>query len=346
MKIYRQSKSKYWWFDHTFPNGSRIRQSTKQTDKTIARIRALDEINQYEQQQKIIFAKGSFFTEYLAWARPRKKPKVVTNEIYIWKTFCAHCNTDNPLFVPVKTIDSFVTTMLGQRYSAATVNLYIRTLRMIFNRARRWKYIAANPFDEIEFMRFEPAPPRYLSQDEMNKFFLWTKKLHPELLPLFEFAFLTGMRRGEIFNLQWSDIDWQRKLITVKNTKAKRPRFVPLTPIAHDILHERKEDPAPFNRVLDRKLSAGFRPMQRICQRAEIPPVTLHDLRRTFATYLAESLSEKLLQQVLGHSNYSVTDIFYIGDNADAIRQKMIALDDKLRAALNFTGMTQVIGMT
>jgi integrase len=346
MKVYRQKKSKYWSFDHTFADGRRIRQSTKKTDKQTARMWAVEKIKELESSGEVL-KKGSFMAEYLPFARARKSPRAVTGEIQRWKIFTAFIGSDQPWDITLQQADSFITHLIKEReLRPATVNGYIRIMRMLFNKAVRWKYASVNPFNDIPKLNFEPEIPRFLTQEELNKFFLHAKKLHPHLVPLFAFYFLTGIRRSEAFKLTWNEVDLNRKLLTIIRTKSRRPRFVPLTPMAEKILLERRDSPTPFSYELDREIAAGFRPLDRISKAAEIPHVTLHDLRRTFATYMAEHLSEKLLQQLLGHENYSVTDIFYIGTNAEALRKKMIVLDEMLTQALTYKGMPQLKIMT
>jgi integrase len=346
MKLYRQKKSKYWSFDHTFPDGTRIRQSTRKTDKQIARMWATEIIREKENEQTLL-KKGSFMAEYLPFARARKTPKAVSGEIQRWKIFTTYIGNDEPWSITLQQADKFITHLLEERkLRPSTINGYIRTLRMLYNKAARWKFALANPFTDVQKLSFEPELPRFLTQEELNKFFLHAKKLHPHLVPLFAFYFLTGLRRSEAFKLTWNEVDLNRKLLTIIRTKGKRPRFVPITPMAEKILLERKDTPTPFAYELDREIAAGFRPLDRISKAAGIPHVTLHDLRRTFATYMAEHLSEKILQQLLGHENYSVTDIFYIGTNAEALRKKMIVLDEMLTQALTYKGMPQLKIMT
>lgn len=347
MKLYRQKKSKYWTFDHTFPDGNRIRQSTKRTDKTVARLYAQTIINDYDKKKRLIPNKGRFFAEYLLYARPRKNPKTIRYEQTVWDKFTAFLHTDDPWTASIQQIDGYFTNLISEdKLRPATVNGHRRILRMLFNKAIRWKYAFENPITQVEIIRFEPEPPRFLTQEELNKFFASTRLRFPELISLFSFYFLTGIRRSEAFNLTWQDVDFDRKIITVKKTKGKRPRFVPITPMAENILRINKSNATPFSEDLNREMSSGFRPLNIISKMAEIEPVTLHDLRRSFATYMAEQVSEKILQQLLGHDNYSVTDVFYIGHNSAELLKKMSVLDDKLREALDYRGMTQIKSMT
>jgi integrase len=350
MKLYRQKKSKFWWVDHTFPNGDRIRESTKVGDKSLARMRAEEIIEQYENKERIVARRGSFFAEYLEYARPRKSPKTITGEIRMWEDFTKFVGTDSPVEVSEQMIDKFFTHLLGRtrrnekektveevkknppkRLSVSYVNSYNRVLRMIFNKAVRWKYAVSNPFLAVDMMRFEPDPPRFLTQSELIDLIDATRAMYPHLVPVFQFFFLTGMRRAEVLGLTWDKIDFERKLITVSNTKGKRVRFVPMTPMAERILQQRRKLPRPFMEHID-TTSHQFK---FVAEKAGIPEVSLHDLRRSFATHLAPKINKTLLQQLIGHDDYSVTDVFYIGSNAESVRGEMSVLDRMLLAVKN-----------
>jgi integrase len=342
MKIYRRANTPYYWVDHTFLDGSRVRHSLKTTDKMIARIRAKELITKIEQGKTFFAKKGSFFAEYLAYANPRKSPRTVKTERQMWRQFTDFLKSDNPNDATQHTIEQFFTQLLNQKRKdsagnerpkdrPATINSYHRVLRHMFNKAVQWKFAFVNPLQHIEMMRFEPEPPRYLTKSEIDKFFLKAKQLRPDLLPLFLFYFLTGLRRSEAFNLRWEDVDFDRQLLTVRKTKGKRPRFVPITPLAEKILRQRQDLPSPFSSDINKELSSNPGPIQRIVTAAGLSDITLHDLRRSFATYMAPHINKTLLQQLIGHEDYSVTDVFYIGTNSKLLRKKMMVLDDMLK---------------
>lgn len=344
MKLYKIKTSKYWWLDHTFPNGDRIRESTKQTDKTVAKIRAVSIVKQFEKRERIIATKGSFFAEYLNYARPRKNKKTIVGEIRVWDRFIKFVGTDQPIAITELQVEQFFTEMLKWKktklvnkkktdapLSIAYINGYHRILKMLFNKAVRWNYAISNPLLNIEVMRYEPAMPRFLTQRELTDFFTSARTLYPNLVPLFQIYFLTGMRRSEATNLSWSDIDFERGLITVKNTKGKRARFVPMTPMVKQLLMARKGLIKPFTDNTE-SITHQF---TKIAAAAKLEGITLHDLRRSFATHLAPRINKTILQQLMGHEDYSVTDVFYIGSNSDAIRGDMQYLDMMLLEVKN-----------
>ena len=151
---------------------------------------------------------------------------------------------------------------------------------------------------------------------------------------LYCFILQTGLRIGEAKGLQWDDIDFDNKFLEVKrnivlNTEKKKDvvhdpktiyghRIIPLTPKAIEILEKQKKTEGENERVfkindiysshnLDKELAG-------ICKRnPELPQLSLHKLRHTFATRCIEAgVRPKTLQELLGHANISTTMDIYV----------------------------------
>lgn len=125
----------------------------------------------------------------------------------------------------------------------------------------------------------------------------------------------TGMRRGEVFGLQWKDIE--KNYITVSRsyngpTKTGKSRMIPISSKLSVVLEELKkiawgEHVIPYN--LDPSPN-----LKRACKALGIPKVTFHVFRHTFATVALESgkLNPKEVQEILGHAQLSTTlDIYW-----------------------------------
>jgi integrase len=125
-------------------------------------------------------------------------------------------------------------------------------------------------------------------------------------------ALYTGMRKGEILKLQWSDIDFDRGFIRIRNPKGKKSETIPLNSAARQILenHPSKggyvfvsQSGGPFSEIRKRiapivkaaNLPAGFRP--------------LHGLRHVYASILASSgqVDMYTLQKLLTHKSSAMT---------------------------------------
>lgn len=144
---------------------------------------------------------------------------------------------------------------------------------------------------------------RRLSKDE------WARLLQaayaarsPHLGHAIELAVESAMRRGELCNLLWSDIDLKRGVAHARETKNGEPRFVPLSGRAIAILGSL---PRPLHGGPVFKLSNGgfSQAFKRLCSRLGIENLHLHDLRHEGTSRLAERLNGDVmaLSAITGH---------------------------------------------
>jgi integrase len=123
---------------------------------------------------------------------------------------------------------------------------------------------------------------------------------------------LTAQRRDEIANLRWSEIDYDKALITLpgERTKNGRAHDVPLSPLALEVL---STQPRIIGREFvfaerGRGFSGWSRSKERLDNKIKIEPWTLHDLRRTAATRMADigiqpHVIEAALNHISGHKS-------------------------------------------
>jgi integrase len=137
-----------------------------------------------------------------------------------------------------------------------------------------------------------------------------------------QFAVLTGMRRGEITNLRWKNIDLDKKIIHVVSsptfrTKAGKKRIVPIHKKLMPILKSRfNVDPEKYvfthchRKVKESYVTHKFSDYKTISG-IQKKGLHFHSLRHTFASWLVqEGVSLYEVQRLLGHSNISVTEIY------------------------------------
>lgn len=99
----------------------------------------------------------------------------------------------------------------------------LKTLRAAFSLAIRWKLVSANPFAKIAFMKIPEQQPTYIRKEDFGKLILVIKEQW--FKDIVTFAVLTGLRRGEIINLKWKDVDFQRRLYSsFKAARVSRPK--------------------------------------------------------------------------------------------------------------------------
>lgn len=126
-------------------------------------------------------------------------------------------------------------------------------------------------------------------------------------------ALATGMRRSEIFSLQWADIDERRRVINIRNPKGGVDQFIPLPDAAIEVFKQRTKGPSPFvfpSKKKGHRLDAA-RQMRIIREAAGLPKDfrPMHGLRHTFASTLASSGEVDLytIQRLLTHKSPVMT---------------------------------------
>ena len=206
-----------------------------------------------------------------------------------------------------------------KRVSPTTINVYLRTLRAAFNHAIRWNDIEENPFKGVEMVRIPERAPLYFKKEEVKKIMNVIKEnwLKDAVL----FTLLTGLRRGEMVNLRWDDVDLDSKLIFIEShasfrTKAGKRRAIPLNDEAMKVLRNRypeRECEYVFthggNQLNGEWVSEKFRSYVR--KSGLNRKLHFHSLRHTFATWLVKAgVSIYEVQKLLGHSSVTVTQVY------------------------------------
>jgi len=191
---------------------------------------------------------------------------------------------------------------------AATVNRELSFLKTVFNKAVEWEKTDRNPAAKVRKER-EEGRVRTLEPKEARGLI---EGASAHLRSLLVLAIMTGLRRGELFSLKWSDVDLEDRVLTVRaeNAKSGKARTVPLNETALRTL-ERLPRFADFvfpNLKTGRRLVDVKRAFGTACRRAGIKDLRFHDLRHTAATWLIEAGADLVtVAQVLGHSSIEIT---------------------------------------
>jgi integrase len=162
-------------------------------------------------------------------------------------------------------------------------------------------------------------PPAYLCREDFGRLISAIEK--PWLKDLVVVAVSTGLRRGELLNLRWVNVDFANRLIHIQSsdgfrTKAGKRRAVPMNESVYHLLWNRslksKNDLVfPFKGRIMRGdlLSRRFRLAVKAA--GLNPALHFHSLRHTFATWLVqERISIYEVQKLLGHSSIAITQIY------------------------------------
>jgi len=177
---------------------------------------------------------------YLPWSRANKRScrddelhtKVIC-DFFAGRTF----NQISPLLIEKfkKQRRESVTRYERQR-APASVNRELASLSRIFSLAIDNGIVDTNPCRKVRKLRENNERKRYLTQDEEGRLMAALTARRAHLRPLILMAINTGMRRGELLSLAWRNVDFQRSVIHVTNTKTGRDRDVPMNSEVRSIL--------------------------------------------------------------------------------------------------------------
>lgn len=201
------------------------------------------------------------------------------------------------------------TTHLKVNRSPATVNRYLAALSHCFTIAvKEWGWLDDSPMRKVRKCKEPRGRVRFLSDDERVRLLKACEESENKNLYLIVvLALSTGARQSEILSLRWNQVDLNRGVITLYETKNKEIRSLPLTGHALKLMKElnkvRHIDTDLLFPGKDKKQPADIRHVwMTALDKAKIKDFRFHDLRHSAASYLAmngATIAE--IAEVLGH---------------------------------------------
>lgn len=199
----------------------------------------------------------------------------------------------------------------SRQRSIATVNRELTVLRRMLSIALREGWILRHPFsgsDTVVSSSDETKRTRVLSEAEEELLLDACDENRSRLKPIVICALDTGMRRGEILSLRWTDVDLKGRRINIRamNTKTLRSRSVAITVrLLEELIKLPRRDPSSRVFGVTDTVKRSWATAKRI---AGISDLRFHDLRHTCATRLVQGgLPIAEVSRILGHSNITTT---------------------------------------
>lgn len=253
--------------------------------------------------------------------------------------------------IKLKDIERWRTERITKGLKPSTLNRVANALRGVLTKAVEWNVIAEHPLSKLKNLKIdEGKKARYLSEPEESRLYEALSARDKELkaardrgnqfrhqrgyplmqdlskfaygdrmTPIITLALKTGMRRGELFDLRWSDIDLKTKVVTVKgeNAKSSKTRHIPLSPTAIQTIQKWKKQ-APIqdhtdSRVFpanedDGRLDNLNKSWATILKSAKVKNFRWHDMRHDFASKLVmKGVPLNTVRELCGHSDLNTT---------------------------------------
>lgn len=311
MAVYQRGNN--WYIDFTF-HGQRIREmigpSRKGAEKVIAKRKAEIAENKFLDKRKepdpIKFY--DFAKEYLQWAKANKKPSSYQRDLYTMRIFDREFQGKNIQEITTWQVEKYKTER-KKKFKPASVNRELALLKHLFSKAVEWGKLKESPAGKkVKFFKGAVNRVRFLMPDEFQTLL---SNCEDFLKAIVTVAVHTGMRRGELLNLRWDQVDLEKGIITILDTKNSERKDIPMDETVRATLRliERNGD---F--VFSIKNGQPLYPMKLhyafhgALKASNITDFRFHDLRHTFASNLVMAgVKIEKVQKLMGHKMIAMT---------------------------------------
>ena len=297
-----------------------------------------------DQEQLIEQFSSKWFDEY-----------VVTNNKYSEQRHKKYILSASlvPFFgkMPVKEIstyhiEQYKASVLKKGASRKTVNNRLTVLRKCLSVAYEWLQLAGTP-PKVTWLKCPPSKFDHLSPEECGLLLSHADRVVRDMILT---ALRTGMRQGELKGLQWSSVNWQNQIITVRHSrndytkqleppKSNRERHIPMDADVYTALFNRKKDTGYVFLDTDKQPFDGKRLIRRlakVCKKAGMRKIGWHVLRHTFASHLAmRGVPLNAIQELMGHSTITTT-MRYAHLAPSTLRSAIDMLNPKMMLSASF----------
>lgn len=202
----------------------------------------------------------------------------------------------------------------GSNYAPQSIKHILLLIKRIFNYNIKNELIKYNPAENVKIEKFDNTRISYLYDDEISRMFeyLESGKEWANDVALIKFAFFTGLRKSELFNLTWDNVDLDNKRIFLYDTKGGKNQAIIITDNAVQVLLDIKDKCSDSTLVFPSKNGGKRNDVKRLWTRikkaANIrPDIRFHDIRHTFGTLATATIPVKVVQKMMTHKDIKTT---------------------------------------
>ena len=225
----------------------------------------------------------------------------------------------------------------------ADANNVVRLVHALFNYAVRIKAFPSTEPNPAAGVEKNPSKDRkvFVRPEEMPALLASIEaEPDPYHQAFFMLALLTGARRGELLGLKWEDADLKNRTLTFRDTKNREDHVLAISQTAVEILEALPRQSGNPYVICGHKRGSALvnpdKPWKRIKARAGLGDVHIHDLRRTYGSWLAsKGRTTQQIGKTLGHkSNITAKVYAEIAESAKSdLAEQMAALVQAARGA-------------
>jgi integrase len=343
-------RGKVYWMDYRV-NGKRYRESTGTTLRREAEYiyacRKKDAKEGKIPEIKNIKKEHSFMElaeNYLKWAERQRSYK---DKKYMIAQLIDIFGTLNVNDLCTRIIEQWQSKRM-KRNKPSTVNRILATLKHMVNKGVQWEMANDNTLRQVRNVKLleeNNKRLRFLSIEECQTLI---ECCQPHLKPIVMTAMHTGMRRGEIFGLEWKHVDLKHGFILLELTKNGERREIPINTTLEYLF---KEMPHSIESVYvfagkdGNPLTDIKKSFHAALKKAGIYDFRFHDLRHTFASHLVmQGVDLASVKELLGHK--SITMTMRYAHLAPGHKRKAVNLFDKLLTDNQLVECDQIVTKT
>ena len=187
----------------------------------------------------------------------------------------------------------------------ATVNRELALLKHMYSKAIEWGKAKENPAKKVELLKGEVRRVRFLLPAEIHKLL---SNCAEDLRPIVTVAVNTGMRKGELLNLKWKDVNLEQGIISLLDTKNNERRDIPMDETARKVFQDLDRTGEYVFGKGDRHIFARRKSFDSAVRESGISDFRFHDLRHTFASNLVmEGVDIMTVKELMGHKTLDMT---------------------------------------
>lgn len=330
-KLFKPPGSRYWWARWRDLETDEVRRkSTREVRKPGAKAMIVKWLERLSTEAEISMRRFSeAYEEWLSLKTIRQSSlRDLQKSLAVYQR--AGFDSLDVDEVELSHLERFLKDMQDCGRAPRTRRKHLTTLRSFFRWCIRRGYALEDPTEGIKIPKGSPREGKALEVEEARRLIAtarqaqvhqmkdrrreWSQRVGAgDYLWLAILVSLhTGLRRANVLGLRWTQVDLQAHKISIpgKEMKSGRNHVVPIHPELLQVLRARlrSQEPEPRAPVLGRKLGEIKLGWKALLRRAGLPEdLRWHDLRHSFASWMATRAPYAVLQQLLGHAPGTVT---------------------------------------
>ncbi|MCK4333648.1 site-specific integrase [candidate division WOR-3 bacterium] len=331
-------------------DGKLIRRSlqTRKESEALLKTRSVIMAALEGQKAKEVPTLAEFTKTYLAYSKRQHRESTYTRNLRRMPMLIENLGSMRLDQIDKRAIGTYMQKR-AQEVNSPTVNRDLSLLSSIMEYVLELDLIQENPVRKVKKLRESPGRERYLTTDEIKRLLDACKVLgerkgvghNPILYEIVLTAILTGLRKGNLQNLKWSQVDLENGNIVIPagEYKNRKPLYFPINPCLQEILsglrHNYPYAEYVFCKADGTEYGDWKRSFNTACEIAGLKDVRFHDLRHTCGTLLNMlGTNQYTIRALMGHRTLAASKR-YVHTPPETAREASNALGDRLRRILD-----------